>query len=114
MDPAERVADVAGFAARRAESAARGRWRGLGYANLVEACGYGIAEAATLSCTADGMLSVRIGTMSNGQSHETVYAQLLADRLGVEMDRIRILQGDSVDTPLGEGTGASRSMTVGA
>ncbi len=66
-----------------------------------------------MSCLPDGAVVVRIGTMSNGQSHETVYAQLLADRLGVALERIRVVQGDSDETPDGMGTGASRSMTVG-
>jgi carbon-monoxide dehydrogenase large subunit len=113
MDEAERLADIAGFAARRADSERRGLKRGLGYANLLEACGYGIAEQAEVACAPDGSVTVRIGTMSNGQSHQTVYAQMLADRLGVAFERIAILQGDSDDTPDGMGTGASRSMTVG-
>jgi carbon-monoxide dehydrogenase large subunit len=113
MDVAERVADVGGFAGRRAASERRGLRRGLGYANVLEACGHGIAEQAEVSCLADGTVVVRIGTMSNGQSHETVYAQMLADRLGIDFARIRILQGDSLDAPDGMGTGASRSMTVG-
>ena len=113
MDKAERLADIAGFPARRAESEARGLLRGLGYGNLLEACGAGIADRADLECTADGEIVVRIGTMSNGQSHETVYAQMLAEKLGIDMDRIRIVQGDSNETPWGMGTGACRSMTVG-
>jgi aerobic carbon-monoxide dehydrogenase large subunit len=113
MDLAERHAMAAGFCARRAASEARGCLRGLGYANMMEACGYGIADKAEVSCLPDGSIDVRIGTMSNGQSHETVYAQILADGLGVALDRIRIIQGDSNETPDGWGTGASRSMTVG-
>ena len=113
MDIAERSIDVAGFAARRMASASRGWLRGLGYANMIEACGYGIADKAEVACLPDGSIEVRIGTMSNGQSHETVYAQILADGLSVTLDRIRVIQGDSNETPDGWGTGASRSMTVG-
>jgi carbon-monoxide dehydrogenase large subunit len=113
MDAAERLADLAGFAARRADAERRGRRRGIGYANVLEACGGGIADGAEVACARDGTVTVRIGTMSNGQSHQTVYAQMLADRLGIDMARITILQGDSDDTPDGMGTGASRSMTVG-
>ena len=113
MDLAEQHALAAGFPARRLASEARGYLRGLGYANMMEACGYGIADKAEVSCLPDGSIAVRIGTMSNGQSHETVYAQILADGLGVALDRIRIIQGDSSETPDGWGTGASRSMTVG-
>jgi carbon-monoxide dehydrogenase large subunit len=113
MTEAERLADVTGFAARRAASEQRGLRRGLGYANVLEACGHGIAEQAEVSCLPDGSVTLRIGTMSNGQSHETVYAQMLADRLGIALERIRVIQGDSDETPDGMGTGASRSMTVG-
>jgi len=113
MDAAEDRAGVAGFAARRTAAAARGRVRGLGYSNMIEACGYGISEQADVACLPDGAIEIRIGTMSNGQSHETVYAQLLADGLGVPLERIRVIQGDSDETPDGWGTGASRSMTVG-
>jgi carbon-monoxide dehydrogenase large subunit len=112
MDEAERLAEVAGFAHRRAASERRGLKRGLGYANIVEACGMGIADAAEVLCAADGSVTVKIGTMSNGQSHETVYAQMLAEALGISIARIRIRQGDSDDMPEGMGTGASRSMTV--
>ena len=113
MAEAEGLADVAGFAARRADSEARGLYRGLGYGNLLEACGAGIADRADLECTAEGEIIARIGTMSNGQSHETVYAQMLAEKLGVAMDRIRLVQGDSNETPWGMGTGACCSMTIG-
>ncbi len=113
MQAVEALADVAGFASRKQASAARGLLRGLGVANMMEACGHGIADDARVSCTPDGRVAIRIGTMSNGQSHETVYAQMLADALGIELERIRVIQGDSNETPDGMGTGASRSMTVG-
>ncbi|MBV8166029.1 MAG: xanthine dehydrogenase family protein, partial [Alphaproteobacteria bacterium] len=112
MDAAERLADLPGFAARRADSARRGRMRGLGYANVLEACGMNIADAAEVICAPDGGVTVNIGTMSNGQSHETVYAQMLGDVLGIALERITIRQGDSDDMPEGMGTGASRSMSV--
>ncbi len=113
MDTAQSLADITGFPARRAESANRGKLRGLGYANLLEACGAGIPEKAVLSCTPDGTLALRIGTMSNGQSHETVFAQILAEKLGIGMEQVALIQGDSDESPWGMGTGASRSMTVG-
>lgn len=113
MDTAETLADTENYAQRRDKSELRGLKRGLGYANLVEACGAGIADRADISVTPDGQVTVRIGTMSNGQSHETVYAQMLADKLSIDIARIGIVQGDSNETPWGMGTGASRSMTVG-
>ena len=112
MTAAERMADTEGFAARRDESTARGRLRGIGYANLLEACGAGIADRTEITCRADGTIEVRLGSMSNGQSHETVYPQILAEMLDIDPSRVRIIQGDSDETPWGTGTGACRSMTV--
>ena len=112
MDRAEEMACLAEYATRKAGSEARGKLRGLGYGNLLEACGAGIADRAAISCLPDGRIRVRIGTMSNGQSHETVYAQMLADCLEIDMNSIEIIQGDTDETPWGMGTGASRSMTV--
>jgi carbon-monoxide dehydrogenase large subunit len=112
MDTAERMAAIDNFSARKVESEARGRFRGLGYGNLLEACGAGIGDRAVVSCLPNGRIVIRIGTMSNGQSHETVYAQMLADCLDIDMNNIEIVQGDSNETPWGMGTGASRSMTV--
>jgi carbon-monoxide dehydrogenase large subunit len=112
MDTAERMAAIGTFSARKVKSEARGRFRGLGYGNLLEACGAGIGDRAVVSCLPNGRIVIRIGTMSNGQSHETVYAQMLADCLDIDMNNIEIVQGDSKETPWGMGTGASRSMTV--
>ena len=112
MDTAERMAAIDNFSARKVESEARGRFRGLGYGNLLEACGAGLGDRAVVSCLPNGRIVIRIGTMSNGQSHETVYAQMLADCLDIDMNNIEIVQGDSKETPWGMGTGASRSMTV--
>ena len=112
MDRAESMAELPGYPARKVASEAKGRLRGIGYGNLLEACGAGIADRAVVSCLPDGRVRVRIGTMSNGQSHETVYAQMLADCLDIDINCIDIIQGDSNETPWGMGTGASRSMTV--
>ncbi len=112
MTQAERRADISGFPARRADSEARGLLRGLGYGNLMEACGAGIAERAIVSCLPDGQVVLRVGTTSNGQSHETVFRQMLGDCLEIDMKSIVVIQGDSNETPWGMGTGASRSMTV--
>ena len=109
---AEQAADVAGFASRRIQSAARGRLRGLGYASMIEWAGIGITERAMLSCLPDGTVVARVGTMSQGQSHQTVYTQLVADLLGINAARIRIVQGDTDEMPDAIGTGASRSLTV--
>ena len=104
--------DVAGFAARRAESEARGMRRGLGLCFYIESILGNPTEGATVAFHEDGMLTLYVGTQSNGQGHETVFAQFLADRTGVPLDAIRVVQGDSDRIARGGGTGGSRSVTV--
>ena len=94
-------------------SARAGLLRGFGVCNTIEALGFGLDEEADLRCGSDGTFELRIGSMSNGQGHDTVYAQIAADRLGVSMDRIRVIQGDTDDIAYGTGTGACRSLVVG-
>lgn len=101
------------FPARRAAALARGRYRGLGLSYTIEACGFGVDEEASVAIGADGRARVLIGTMSNGQSHETVYADLVAETLGLPAGAVDIVQGDTDVVPSGNGTGASRSITVG-
>ena len=105
-------ADVAGFAARRADSAARGRLRGLGTCYYIEAILGDPTEGAAVEFHADGTVSLFVGTQSNGQGHETVLARFLSDRTGIPMSAIRIVQGDSDRIAQGGGTGGSRSVTV--
>jgi len=109
---AQELADVAGLAARRAGSAARGQLRGIGYATMVEWGGTAPADRASVRADADGTITAWLGSMSQGQSHETVYAGLVAEGLGIPPDRVRVRQGDSYDLPEAWGTGASRAMTV--
>ncbi len=113
MDRALAVADRDGFATRKQDSARRGLLRGFGFATYIEACAGGSAEAATLSFDADGTLTIAIGTQSNGQGHATAYAQLAADRLGIDVSAIRTLQGDTAKIATGGGTGGSRSVPTG-
>ncbi|MFZ5752579.1 MAG: xanthine dehydrogenase family protein molybdopterin-binding subunit [Pseudomonadota bacterium] len=105
-------ADVAGFPARRAESAARGRLRGLGTCYYIEAILGDPTEGAAVEFHEDGTVSLYVGTQSNGQGHETVLAQFLSDRTGIPFAAIRIVQGDSDRIAQGGGTGGSRSVTV--
>ncbi len=109
---ARELGDVAGFAARKAESAARGRLRGLGLAYYVEAILGDDAENAAVEFLADGRVKLFVGTQSNGQGHETVYARYLAGLTGLDEDLIEVVQGDSDLIPRGGGTGGSRSVTV--
>ncbi len=112
LNDALAAADADGFEARRATAAARGRLRGLGFSTYVEICGFE-EEEATLRFPADGGVELLIGTQSTGQGHETAYAQIVADRLGVPFERIRVVQGDTDRIPFGRGTGGSRSLPVG-
>lgn len=105
-------ADVTGFAARRAASAARGMLRGMGLCQYVEAILGDPSETARVVFRADGMVALHVGTQSNGQGHETVYARLLSGRTGIPVDRIVVVQGDSDVIAQGGGTGGSRSVTM--
>jgi carbon-monoxide dehydrogenase large subunit len=102
-----------GFAERRAEAKARGRIRGIGMATYVEACAFAGSEPAFLTLERDGAFALRIGTQSNGQGHRTAYAQLAAEKLGVDPAKIAVLQGDTAILAKGGGTGGSRSVPLG-
>jgi carbon-monoxide dehydrogenase large subunit len=105
-------ADAAGFAARRAESTARGRLRGLGLCSYIEAILGDPSEGARIEFAPDGTVLLYVGTQSNGQGHETVYARFLSQRTGIPVEAIRVVQGDSDRIARGGGTGGSRSVTV--
>ncbi len=105
-------ADVAGFPARRTASLAQGRMRGLGLCFYIEAILGDPSEAARIEFAPDGTVLLYVGTQSNGQGHETVYARFLSERTGIPEERIRIVQGDSDRIARGGGTGGSRSVTV--
>ncbi|MBX9946610.1 MAG: xanthine dehydrogenase family protein molybdopterin-binding subunit [Reyranella sp.] len=104
-------ADWKGFPARRAASLARGKWRGIGMATYVEKCSGGAPESAIAQFNDDDTITVYVGVQTNGQGHETAFTQIMSARLGVDADRIRIVQGDSDFTPEGM-TGGSRSIPV--
>ncbi|WP_439533469.1 xanthine dehydrogenase family protein molybdopterin-binding subunit [Polymorphobacter sp.] len=114
LDAALKQADWAGFPARKAEAAARGKRLGRGMAYYVEiAGGGGTDEFADVRVAADGMVEMAVGTQSNGQGHETAYAQVTAERLGIPMEQVRIVQGDTDRLDQGNGTGGSRSLAFG-
>jgi len=106
-------ADRDGFAARKAASATAGKLRGFGYAYYIEACGYGVGDAATVRIDRDGGATVLIGNQSNGQGHETAYAQIVADKLEIDIGRVRVVQGDTDVIARGSGTGGSRALAEG-
>lgn len=112
MTAAVARADWQGFPARRAEAARRGKLRGIGLCYYIESTMGNPVEHATVRFAADGAVEVLVGTQSNGQGHETAYAQVLVDRLGVPFEKVRIVQGDTDAIADGGGTGGSRSLTA--
>ncbi|MFN8737459.1 MAG: xanthine dehydrogenase family protein molybdopterin-binding subunit [Betaproteobacteria bacterium] len=126
LDRALELADVAGFAARRAESEKKGLRRGLGYAAYIEACGIapsniagalgaraGLFEAGEVRVHPTGKVTVFTGSHSHGQGHETTFAQVVADKLGIDIEDVDIQHGDTGKTLFGMGTYGSRSLSVG-
>jgi carbon-monoxide dehydrogenase large subunit len=110
---AQELADWDGFNKRAAQSRRAGRLRGIGIATYVEACGNNGPETATLTLDRDGGVTLLIGSQSTGQGHATSYAQLIAERLGVPPERVRMVQGDTDRIKSGAGTGGSSSIPVG-
>ena len=106
-------ADHAKFIERKKVSEAAGKLRGFGLAYYIESCGAGAKETADIRFDREGRAVVLIGTQSNGQGHETAYAQIIADRLGLDIGDITVVQGDSDRIKNGTGTSGSRSMPIG-
>ncbi len=102
-----------GFDRRLAASKAAGRLRGIGMATYVEACAFAGSEAAHLTLGTDGDVTMFIGTQSNGQGHATAYAQLVAEKLNLPVERVHVRQGDTDELAKGGGTGGSRSIPLG-
>ena len=113
LDEALELADVAGFPERRDEAARRGKLRGIGIGPYLEGTGGVPREYAEVRVLPTGLVEVPIGSVSQGQGHETVFAQVVAERLGVPFDTVRIIQGDTDRVADGVGTFASRSMVRG-
>src|SRR5271169_2940757 len=126
LELALKAADYQGFEARRREAMARGKLRGIGIATYIEACGIapsavagalgaraGLYESAELRVHPTGSVSVLTGSHSHGQGHETTFAQLVSDELGIPMDDVEIVHGDTGRIPFGMGTYGSRSGAVG-
>jgi len=113
FDRALAAADVKGFPARRRDSEARGLLRGLGFAYHIKGTGGSPHENVDIRFEADGTVSLITGTQTIGQGHETTFPQILADRLGLPNERIRLVQGDTDRIPLGGGHGSSRATYMG-
>jgi carbon-monoxide dehydrogenase large subunit len=114
LNSAARFADRDGFAARKAASRAAGKLRGQGLCYYIESILGAPSEDVKVEFTEEGGALIYVGTQSNGQGHETVFAQFLADQTGIPADKIAVVQGDSDLIPRGGGTGGSRSVTVQA
>ena len=112
MSNALAAADADGFEARRAKSAARDKLRGFGLATYVERCGGGGMAAAKLRFNENDSVSMLMGTMDSGQGHDVAYRQILSERIGIDAERIDMVQGDTDVTPVGF-TGGSKSIPVG-
>ena len=126
LDAAMKAADYAGFEKRRAAARKRGKLRGIGMSNYIEACGIapsaavgslgagvGLWESAEVRVNAVGTIEVLTGSHSHGQGHETTFAQLVSDRFGVSADSVSIVHGDTDKVQMGMGTYGSRSGAVG-
>jgi len=113
MDLALAMADFDGFAKRRKESRNSGKLRGIGLSNTIERAAAPGTEGAEVRFDRNGGITMFAGSNSQGQGHETVFKQIVADRLGVHPDQIRYVQGDTDQVWYGEGTGGSRSATMG-
>ncbi len=113
FDRALAQADVKGFPARRSASEARGYLRGLGYAYHIKGTGGSPTENVDIRFEPDGTVSLITGTQTIGQGHETTFPQILADRLGIANERIRLVQGDTDRIPIGGGHGSSRATYMG-
>jgi carbon-monoxide dehydrogenase large subunit len=113
LDMALDLADFAGFEQRRAEARRQGRLRGFGISNTIERAAAGGFEAAEIRFDRTGTVTLLSGSITQGQGHETVYKQLLCDRLGIHPDQVHYVQGDTEKVAIGEGTGGSRSAALG-
>ncbi|TAM10568.1 MAG: xanthine dehydrogenase family protein molybdopterin-binding subunit [Nevskiaceae bacterium] len=126
LDEANKLAEVDSFDQRRKASEAKGLRRGIGYSSYVEACGMGpsrivgqlgaragLYESGEVRVNPTGSVTVFTGTHSHGQGHETAFAQLVAARLGVAIENVEVVHGDTNRIPFGMGTYGSRSLAVG-
>lgn len=106
-------ADWDGFEQRNEGAKQQGKIRGIGMSTYIEACAFAGSEPAFIDLKEDGTFDLRIGTQSNGQGHATAYAQLAAEKLGIDYEKIQLRQGDTDELENGGGTGGSRSVPLG-
>ena len=114
METALRLGDWTGFPARRAEAAARGKRRGIGVANYVDTATGVPRERAEMTIKPEGVVEVVVGTGSQGQGHETTFAQLINEWLGVPLDSVRLVTGDTDRVIWGGGAHSGRALRLGS
>jgi carbon-monoxide dehydrogenase large subunit len=107
------TANYRNFEARASESKKRGKLRGIGMSSYIEACGQTAPETAVVRIEKDGAATILIGTQTNGHGHRTTYAQLVHEELGLPLEKINLIQGDTDLIRSGGGTVGSRSMPTG-
>jgi carbon-monoxide dehydrogenase large subunit len=126
LDAALKTVDYAGFPARQAKAKSEGKLRGIGFSCYIEACGIapskavgslgagvGLWESAEVRVNPVGTIEILTGSHSHGQGHETTFAQLISERLGVPISQVQIVHGDTDKVQFGMGTYGSRSLAVG-
>src|SRR5262245_16408822 len=113
MDMALALADFAGFERRRGEARKRGKLRGIGLSNTIERAAAQGFEGAEVRFDKSGAATLLAGSVTHGQGHETIFKQIMCDRLGLDPDEVHYIQGDTDQVFVGEGTGGSRSATIG-
>ena len=113
MDMALKLADFPGFEQRRAQARKRGKLRGIGLSNTIERAAAQGFEGAEIRFDKTGTVTLIAGSVTQGQGHETIFKQIACDRLGLAPDDVHYVQGDTDQVFLGEGTGGSRSATIG-
>jgi aerobic carbon-monoxide dehydrogenase large subunit len=112
MERVVALGDWAGFPARRAEARGRGRYRGIGVSNYVDTATGTPRERAEITILPDGVVEVVVGTVSNGQGHETSFAQLIGEWLGVPIDTVRLVTGDTDRVSVGGGSHSGRALRL--
>jgi carbon-monoxide dehydrogenase large subunit len=126
LDNAMELFDYSGFAARKEEAKSRGKVRGVGLSSYIEACGIapsaavgalgggvGLWESAQIRFNPTGNVLLLTGSHSHGQGHETTFAQVVSEQLGVPVENVEVIHGDTERVPFGMGTYGSRSLAVG-
>jgi len=126
LDRALEMVDYAALRRRQQELRQQGRYLGIGLSTYVEICGFGpsaatapatggiaLVESSMVRVHPSGAVTVSVGTKGHGQGHETTFAQIVADTLGVPLESVDIREGDTAESPMGGGTGGSRSLAVG-